>query len=87
MENRDVEELQFFFFSPKTRQAVGDALKQFPELCGVYSGVYVEIFHRTASKSWASGKRRLPALATGRTTFPCFGRRDCALPWAMRWTP
>ena len=49
-EKRDVEELQFFFFSKKTRQAVSDALKRFPELCGAYSGVYVEIFHKTASK-------------------------------------
>ena len=71
-ENRDVEELQFFFFSPKTRQAVSDALKQFPELCGVYSGVYVEIFHRTASKG--SGLAALAAqLGLRKEEVACIG--------------
>ena len=71
-ENRDVEELQFFFFSKMTRQAVRDALKQFPELCGAYSGVYVEIFHRAASKG--SGLAALAAqLGLRKEEVACIG--------------
>ncbi len=56
-EHQDVEELQFFFFSKKSRQSIISALERFPALCGAYSGVYVEIFHTSASKG--SGLRAL----------------------------
>ena len=50
LQGMDVEELQFFFLGRHSRQAVTEALKQFPALCGAYSGLYVEIFHSSASK-------------------------------------
>ena len=51
----DVEELQFFFLGRNSRQAVTSVLARFPDLCGAYSGLYVEIFHASASKGSGLG--------------------------------
>lgn len=51
----DVEELQFFFLGRNSRQAVTLVLARFPDLCGAYSGLYVEIFHASASKGSGLG--------------------------------
>lgn len=51
----DVDELQFFFLGRNSRQAVSSALARFPDLCGAYSGLYVEIFHASASKGSGLG--------------------------------
>ena len=51
----DVEELQFFFLGRNGRQAVTSVLARFPDLCGAYSGLYVEIFHASASKGSGLG--------------------------------
>ena len=52
-QNADVEELQFFFFGRGSRAATQAVLQRYPELDAAYSGLYVEIFHQSASKGTA----------------------------------
>lgn len=55
----EVEELQFYFLSPSARREVGEVLRRFPELEAAYTGLYVEVFAKGASKGNA-----LSALAS-----------------------
>ncbi len=51
----NVEELQFFFLGKGSREATEKVLQGYPELDAAYSGLYVEIFHQSASKGTALG--------------------------------
>ena len=55
----EVEELQFYFLSPSARRNVQEVLQSFPELEAAYTGLYVEVFAKGASKGNA-----LSALAS-----------------------
>ena len=49
----EVEELQFYFMSPSARKDVEKVLRRFPELEAAYTGLYVEVFAKGASKGTA----------------------------------
>ena len=49
----EVEELQFYFMSPSARKDVEKVLCRFPELEAAYTGLYVEVFAKGASKGTA----------------------------------
>lgn len=49
----EVEELQFYFMSPSARKDVEKVLLRFPELEAAYTGLYVEVFAKGASKGTA----------------------------------
>lgn len=71
-QDHSVEELQLFFFSPGARGRVEQALARYPQLSAAYSGMYVEIYAKTASKGTA-----LAALARSlgldRSEIACVG--------------
>ncbi len=60
-QDHNVEELQFFFFSSGARRRVEEALTRYPQLSAAFSGLYVEIYSKSASKGTA-----LAALARSR---------------------
>ncbi len=68
----DVEELQFFFLGRNSRQAVTSVLARFPDLCSAYSGLYVEIFHASASKGSGLGAL-VSHLGLGKEEVACIG--------------
>lgn len=49
----DVEELQLFFLGSGSRARTEQVLEDFPELSADYSSLYVEIYHKNASKGTA----------------------------------
>lgn len=46
----DVEELQLYFMAPGARKKAEKILEGYPDLAEAYTGTYVEIFAKTASK-------------------------------------
>lgn len=48
-----VEEFQFYFFSPGAEQDVRSALEKYPDLRAAYTGIYVEVYSKDASKGRA----------------------------------
>lgn len=54
--NKDVEEIQLYFLCPKARKNAEKMLKEFDSVSYAYSNIYVEIFHKNASKGIALSK-------------------------------
>lgn len=48
-----VEEFQFYFFSPGAEQDVRSVLEKYPDLRAAYTGIYVEVYSKDASKGRA----------------------------------
>ena len=48
-----VEELQVYFFSPRAEQDVRSVLEKYPDLRAAYTGIYVEVYSKDASKGRA----------------------------------
>lgn len=48
-----VEEFQFYFFSPGAEQDVRSVLEKYPDLRTAYTGIYVEVYSKDASKGRA----------------------------------
>lgn len=71
-QDHNVEELQLFFFSPGARRRVEEALARYPQLAAAYSGMYVEIYSKAASKGTAlSALAR--SLGLDRSEIACVG--------------
>ena len=49
----EVEELQLYFAAPGARKKTEDILRKYNEISAAYSGIYVEIFSKNASKGRA----------------------------------
>ena len=48
-----VEEFQFYFFSPGAERNVRSVLEKYPDLRAAYTGIYVEVYSKDASKGRA----------------------------------
>lgn len=48
-----VEEFQFYFFSPGAERNVCSVLEKYPDLRAAYTGIYVEVYSKDASKGRA----------------------------------
>ena len=46
----EVEEFQFYFLLPGAKEKVRTILKEYPSLHAAYTGIYVEVYSRDASK-------------------------------------
>lgn len=46
----EVEELQFYFFSEKAKEEFRSVMSCYPELSAAYTGIYVEVYSKHASK-------------------------------------
>lgn len=49
----EVEEFQFYFLSPRAKQEVRSVLERYPDLRAAYTGIYVEVYSKDASKGRA----------------------------------
>ena len=49
----EVEELQFYFFSEKAKEEFRSVMSCYPELSAAYTGIYVEVYSKHASKGKA----------------------------------
>ena len=49
----EVEEFQFYFLSPHAKRDVRSVLEQYPDLRAAYTGIYVEVYSKDASKGRA----------------------------------
>lgn len=87
---RDVEELQFFFFSKAARRRTEQALAGYSGLAAAYSGSYVEIYSKAATKGTALAavarqlsisKDEIACIGDGENDIPMF--QEAGLRFAM----
>ena len=76
----NVEELQFFFFRKDSANAVRQVLAPYPTLLSAYTGLYVEIYHRNASKG-AALSALCQKLGIPKEQVACMGdgENDCSM--------
>ena len=76
----DVEELQFFFFGKDGPNTVRQVLSRYPALLSAYTNLYVEIYHKNASKG-AALRALYQQLGIPREQVACMGdgENDCSM--------
>ena len=76
----DVEELQFFFFGKEGPNTVRQVLSRYPALLSAYTHIYVEVYHKNASKG-AALTALCQQLGIPKEQVACMGdgENDCSM--------